>query len=130
EIPRVRSGCGHLGGEFCVTCPQPHGRSGAAEMDRERGSPAAGAEDGDTAHAGVPILRSVPLRSRLTFARCRNRISPPTPAAAMTTAFGAPAPQPAGGNASVGALEPSDTYRVSHTVRRNNGASSSGARGG
>ena len=45
-------------------------------------------------------------------------MSTAVPAAAPTTAPGAPVSQAAGGSASVAATDPSDTYRVADTMTR------------
>ena len=50
-------------------------------------------------------------------------------AAAATTARGAPVHHATGGRASVAAIDPSDTYRVIQTVRRNSPAATAVANG-
>ena len=46
------------------------------EVDGQRRAPAAGAENSNRPHyALAPRRRSVPVRRRTTFERCRNRIS-------------------------------------------------------
>src|SRR5437763_888540 len=56
-------------------------------------------------------------------------MSAPVQAAAATTVRGAPDSQATGGSASVAAIEPSETYRVAHTVTTNNTAATPVASG-
>ena len=68
----------------------------------------------------IPCVVPSRKRNRRRLARCRNRINTATAIDITTTARGAPDHHAIGGNASVAAIEPSDTYRVNHTMIRNN----------
>src|SRR5437588_5110078 len=87
------------------------------QMNRQRCSPASGAEDRNHPHyALAPRRRSVPVRSRPTFERCRNTISTHAAQATMTTGSGLPVAYAMGGSASDARTDPSDTYLVIQTV--------------
>ncbi len=75
------------------------------------------------------IFLSVPLVSRRRFARCLNTIRLAVPAATLTTVVGAPVYHATGGSANVAATDPSEMYRVDHTVTTNNPAAINVANG-
>src|SRR5204862_6712934 len=75
-----------------------------------------------TAPGRDPMRRSVPLRMRRRFARCRNRMSDPLPTAAATTDPGAPESSAADGSVTVAARDPSEMTRDVQTTIRNTAA--------
>src|SRR5262245_55472843 len=99
-------------------------------MHGERGAPAPRAEDGDGAHyARAPIRRSVPVRRRATFDRCRNTMMVADASAAATAGAGLPSAYASGGSASDPSTDPREMYLVSQTTAAKIASAGGSARG-
>src|SRR5258706_10687636 len=96
------------------------------QMDGQRGSPTSRSKNGDGGHyleraAGAscarrPKRRSVPMRKRARFERCRKTMSAHAATAAATTGVELLVAYAIVGRASDASIDPSETYLVSQAA--------------
>src|SRR5581483_5708174 len=131
EVDSVGAAPIQVGGEGGVARPQPDVVAETAEMNRQRGAPAAGAQYGDAAaHARTLNRGSVPSRRRARFERCRKTVRVAAATAAPSTGGGLPVANASAGSESEASTDPSDTYFVVDTPATkmaNEGSSAAGA---
>src|SRR3990170_4402942 len=126
QVHGVRALRLHLVNKRPVARPQAHVVADPRQMHGQRGPPTSCAKYGDGRHylvraAGTscarrPKRRSVPMRKRTRFDRCRKTMSAHAAAAVTTIEVGLPVAYAMVGSESDASIDPSETYFVSQTV--------------